>query len=179
VQLDVGSRIPIATTAMGRAYIWALPPEERAALLRELRDHYGSRWPKMRDGIERSGEWWRAMALPFPRASGRTMCMPSRCLKLNDGTGPYAFKLRRAGIPLYGRSAGQRYWTSPCGDGKGTSRRPWAAWRRLQKKKKSKKLNQEGKLHVLLRGSGSHRHGARRRVSYGRLRSTRLVGAAK
>src|ERR1700761_64418 len=56
VQLDVGSRIPIATTAMGRAYIWALPPEERAALLRELRDHYGSRWAKMRDGIERSGE---------------------------------------------------------------------------------------------------------------------------
>ena len=29
VQLDVGSRIPIATTAMGRAYIWALPEEER------------------------------------------------------------------------------------------------------------------------------------------------------
>ena len=56
VQLDVGSRIPIATTAMGRAYIWALPDEERAALLRELREHYGSRWPKMRDGIERAGE---------------------------------------------------------------------------------------------------------------------------
>ena len=36
VQLDVGSRIPIATTAMGRAYIWALPDDERAALLREL-----------------------------------------------------------------------------------------------------------------------------------------------
>ena len=29
VQLDVGSRIPIATTAMGRAYIWALPDDER------------------------------------------------------------------------------------------------------------------------------------------------------
>src|SRR6202020_2361559 len=56
VQLDVGSRIPIATTAMGRAFIWALPNEERASLLRELREHYGSRWPKMRDGIERSGE---------------------------------------------------------------------------------------------------------------------------
>src|SRR6201985_2289924 len=42
VQLDVGSRVPIATTAMGRAYIWALSPEERAALLRELREHYGS-----------------------------------------------------------------------------------------------------------------------------------------
>src|ERR1700687_1315850 len=56
VQLDVGSRIPIATTAMGRAYLWALPDEERASLLRELREHYGSRWPRMRDGIERAGE---------------------------------------------------------------------------------------------------------------------------
>ena len=56
VQLDVGSRVPIATTAMGRAYIWALPADERAALLRELREHYGSRWPRMRDGIERAGE---------------------------------------------------------------------------------------------------------------------------
>src|SRR5258707_4663585 len=56
VQLDVGSRIPIATTAMGRAYVWALPSEERAALLRELREHYGNPWPRMRDGIERAGE---------------------------------------------------------------------------------------------------------------------------
>src|SRR6201995_6059476 len=29
VQLHVGSRIPIATSAMGRAYIWALADEER------------------------------------------------------------------------------------------------------------------------------------------------------
>ena len=42
VQLDVGSRVPIATTAMGRAYIWALPDDERAALLRDLREHYGA-----------------------------------------------------------------------------------------------------------------------------------------
>src|SRR4029078_8122397 len=57
VQLDVGSRIPIATTAVGRPYLWALPPEERAILMRDLREHYGSRWNKMRDGIERSGEF--------------------------------------------------------------------------------------------------------------------------
>src|SRR6195952_4174718 len=56
VQLDVGSRIPLGTTGMGRAYIWALPDEERTALLRDLREHYGSRWPRMRDGIERAGE---------------------------------------------------------------------------------------------------------------------------
>src|ERR1700750_2229800 len=48
VQLDVGSRIPIATTAMGRAYIWALPDEERAALLRDLKEHYGRPWARGR-----------------------------------------------------------------------------------------------------------------------------------
>src|SRR4051794_26554994 len=46
VLLDVGSRIPIATTAMGRAYLLALPDEERAALLREIRENAGHRWPK-------------------------------------------------------------------------------------------------------------------------------------
>src|ERR1700742_4040354 len=51
VQLDVGSRIPIATTAMGGAYFLALGARVRAPLLRELRDHYGSRWPKLRDGL--------------------------------------------------------------------------------------------------------------------------------
>src|SRR5215203_5597333 len=56
VQLDVGSRVPIATSAMGRAYIWALPDDERSTLLRELRDHYGNRWSRMHDGIERAGE---------------------------------------------------------------------------------------------------------------------------
>src|SRR5260221_13162993 len=50
VQLDVGSRVPIATSAMGRAYLWALPDEERAALLRALREHYGTPWAKLADG---------------------------------------------------------------------------------------------------------------------------------
>src|ERR1700749_1173775 len=36
VQLDVGSRVPIAPTAMGPAYLWALPEEDRAALLRDM-----------------------------------------------------------------------------------------------------------------------------------------------
>ncbi|MGJ4940193.1 IclR family transcriptional regulator [Bradyrhizobium sp. HKCCYLS1011] len=91
VQLDVGSRIPIATTAMGRAYIWALPDEERIALLRELRDHYGSRWPKMRDGIERSGE--TVAKYGFAISAGEwqdDVHAVGVALKLNDGTGPYA-----------------------------------------------------------------------------------------
>jgi DNA-binding IclR family transcriptional regulator len=99
VQLDVGSRIPIATTAMGRAYIWALPEDERAALLRELRDHYGNRWPRMRDGIERSGE--TVARYGFTMSAGDWQDDVSAvgvALKLNDGTGPYAFN---CGAPAF------------------------------------------------------------------------------
>jgi DNA-binding IclR family transcriptional regulator len=99
VQLDVGSRIPIATTAMGRAYIWALPDDERTALLRELREHYGSRWPKMRDGIERSGE--TVAKYGFTISAGEwqdDVHAVGVALKLNDGTGPYAFN---CGAPAF------------------------------------------------------------------------------
>src|ERR1700756_2584281 len=99
VQLDVGSRVPIATTAMGRAYIWALPPEERATLLRELREHYGSRWPKMRDGIERSGEMVAKHGFAVSAGEWQTdVAAVGVALKLNDGTGPYAFN---CGAPAF------------------------------------------------------------------------------
>src|SRR6202158_2806536 len=99
VQLDVGSRIPIVTTAMGRAYIWALPSDERASLLRELREHYGSRWPRMRDGIERAGE--TVARNGFTISAGEwhdDVHAAGVALKLNDGTGPYAFN---CGAPAF------------------------------------------------------------------------------
>jgi DNA-binding IclR family transcriptional regulator len=99
VQLDVGSRIPIATTAMGRAYIWALPNEERASLLRELREHYGSRWPRMRDGIERSGETVAKHGFAISAGEWQDdVAAVGVALKLTDGTGPYAFN---CGAPAF------------------------------------------------------------------------------
>ena len=99
VQLDVGSRIPIATTAMGRAYIWALPPDERSALLRELREHYASRWPKIRDGIERSGEIVAKRGFAVSAGEWQSdVAAVGVALKLNDGTGPYAFN---CGAPAF------------------------------------------------------------------------------
>jgi DNA-binding IclR family transcriptional regulator len=99
VQLDVGSRIPIATTAMGRAFIWALPPDERAALLRELREHYGSRWPKLRDGIERSGEMVAKHGFAISAGEWQAdVAAVGVALTLNDGTGPYAFN---CGAPAF------------------------------------------------------------------------------
>src|SRR3569833_446923 len=99
VQLDVGSRIPIATTAMGRAYIWALNDEERTVVLRDMREHYGSRWPKIRTGIERCGE--TVANLVFVISAGEwqdDVHAVGVALKLNDGTGPYAFN---CGAPAF------------------------------------------------------------------------------
>src|SRR5437588_1575693 len=99
VQLDVGSRIPIATTAMGRAYIWALPDDERAILLRERKEHYGNRWARMRDGIERAGE--TVARYGFATSAGEwqdDVHAVGVALKLNDGTGPYAFN---CGAPAF------------------------------------------------------------------------------
>jgi DNA-binding IclR family transcriptional regulator len=99
VQLDVGSRIPIATTAMGRAFLWALPDDERTALLRELREHYGSRWTRMRDGLERSGEMVAKHGFAISAGEWQDdVHAVGVALKLNDGTGPYAFN---CGAPAF------------------------------------------------------------------------------
>jgi DNA-binding IclR family transcriptional regulator len=99
VQLDVGSRVPIATTAMGRAYFWALAPEERSNLVRDLREHYGSRWTKMRDGLERSGETIAKYGFAISAGDWQDdISAAGVALKLNDGTGPYAFN---CGAPAF------------------------------------------------------------------------------
>ena len=99
VQLDVGSKVPIATTAMGRAYIWALSPTERTQLLRELREHYGSRWPRIRDGIERAGELVAKRGFAISVGEWQDdVHAAGVALTLNDGTGPYAFN---CGAPAF------------------------------------------------------------------------------
>lgn len=99
VQLDVGSRVPIATSAMGRAYFWSLEPDERTALLRDLREHYGSRWPKLRDGLERSGETIAKYGFAISAGEWQSdVHAAGVALKLDDGTGPYAFN---CGAPAF------------------------------------------------------------------------------
>jgi DNA-binding IclR family transcriptional regulator len=99
VQLDVGSRIPMATTAMGRAYIWSLTDEERAVVLRDLREHYGNRWPRLRDGIERAGETVAKHGFTISAGEWQDdVHAVGVALKLNDGTGPYAFN---CGAPAF------------------------------------------------------------------------------
>jgi DNA-binding IclR family transcriptional regulator len=54
LRLDLGSRIPLATTAMGRALLAALPAKEREYLMSHIARKEGERWPRVRTGIERA-----------------------------------------------------------------------------------------------------------------------------
>lgn len=58
--LDTGSHIKLGTTAMGLAYLAALPDGQRAALMPRIEEHEGERWPKVRDGILAAVEEYRA-----------------------------------------------------------------------------------------------------------------------
>jgi DNA-binding IclR family transcriptional regulator len=82
LQLSVGSRISLARSSIGRAYLSGLGDEEREALMERMREHYGEEgWPPIRKGILRSlqeirahgyclnfGDWHphiNAVAVPF------------------------------------------------------------------------------------------------------------------
>lgn len=54
--IEVGAHIKLATTAVGRACIAAHPPDVRAKIIDEIRDHEGGNWPDIQPGIERAIE---------------------------------------------------------------------------------------------------------------------------
>ncbi len=83
VQLESGSRIPVATTSMGRAYLAGLREPERRDLLDQIRKAEGREWPRVKKGIDQAlrdhadrglcfslGDWRpeiHAVAAPLPR----------------------------------------------------------------------------------------------------------------
>lgn len=54
--LDVGSRISISTSALGKAFLAACTEEERAPILEEIRAIDEVAWPRTRDAIEKAME---------------------------------------------------------------------------------------------------------------------------
>ncbi|NPC55446.1 IclR family transcriptional regulator [Caenimonas soli] len=89
LSLDVGSRIPLATTAMGRAYLAVCGEAERNELMERIRELDAVAWPGIRDGLERAqdeyrelgcctsfGEWQKdvnAIAIAFQPPGGRSV----------------------------------------------------------------------------------------------------------
>jgi IclR family transcriptional regulator, positive regulator for flagellar biogenesis len=54
VRMDVGSRLPMLASALGRAYLSALPETERAQLLDEFHHSHPEDWPRLRAGVEQA-----------------------------------------------------------------------------------------------------------------------------
>jgi DNA-binding IclR family transcriptional regulator len=87
LSLDVGSRIPVATTAMGRAYLATCSKAEREDLMQRVQARFPAEWPEIAAGVERAleeydrlgcctsfGEWQRdvnAIAIAFRPPAGR------------------------------------------------------------------------------------------------------------
>lgn len=65
LRLDLGSRIPLATTAVGRALIAVLPEHEREWLMQHLARREGDNWPRIRAGIERAVEDLKTRGFTF------------------------------------------------------------------------------------------------------------------
>ena len=77
VQLDVGSRVPIATTAMGRAYIWALPADERATCCANCASTTAAAGRGCAMASNAPAKPWRNSVSRSRPASGMTTSMPS------------------------------------------------------------------------------------------------------
>ncbi|WER49861.1 IclR family transcriptional regulator [Cupriavidus sp. WKF15] len=60
LSLDVGSRIPLGTSASGMALLAALPASERADLMERIRDLDQGNWPHTERGILKAIEEYRA-----------------------------------------------------------------------------------------------------------------------
>ncbi|WP_432261988.1 IclR family transcriptional regulator [Cupriavidus sp. TMH.W2] len=60
LSLDVGSRIPLGTSAAGRALLSALSPNEREAMLERIREIDEAAWPKIQMEIAESVEEFQA-----------------------------------------------------------------------------------------------------------------------
>lgn len=56
LRLFPGSRIPIAMSAMGRAYLASVPASERDQILAEIEPRYDAEWPSVRGGIQAAAE---------------------------------------------------------------------------------------------------------------------------
>lgn len=113
-RFDLGARIPLATTAMGRAYLFALPEADRKGLLDRVRQEAGRDWRVLKGGIESAFDMldrhgfcvsagdWRAdvvgVGAPVITADGIVMAV-------NCGGPPFEISVERAMVDVGPRVA--------------------------------------------------------------------------
>ncbi|MDO6462032.1 IclR family transcriptional regulator [Granulosicoccaceae sp. 1_MG-2023] len=91
LRMDVGSRLPIITSAAGRAFLAGLPQSEREVVLSVVEEVAGEHWPAMKAGYDAAmrdyedkgfctslGDWDRtvnAVGVPLTLQDGRVMAL--------------------------------------------------------------------------------------------------------
>ncbi len=63
LSMDVGARIPLASSAIGRAYLAAIGDAERSVILAEVQAHDRAAWSQVKSGIERALEDHRKLGV--------------------------------------------------------------------------------------------------------------------
>jgi len=99
LRLHLGSRIPIATTAIGRALLAALPENERIPMLDLLARQEKDHWPVIRNGIEKAVEDLKTRG--FTMSIGEwnpDVCAVGVPVFSADGSGFFAFN---CGAPTF------------------------------------------------------------------------------
>jgi DNA-binding IclR family transcriptional regulator len=138
IGLGVGSRLPIATTATGRAYLAGCPPSERESLMAQLKKQDPVNWPAISAAIEQAikdykdrgfcisfKEWNKdvsGVGVPFHGPDGALMAFncagPAFLLprkKLVEEIGPRLVALVRRLEKSMGRTANEPHMTTRSG----------------------------------------------------------------
>lgn len=91
-QLDIGSGIPLARSAMGQALLAVMPQDERERAIAEMAPRYGAEWPQlereMRAEIDACIQRGYAISAGAWRPGIHAVAAP---LSAADGSGVYAF----------------------------------------------------------------------------------------
>ena len=91
VQLEIGSRIPLAKTAMGWALIAGLGEGQRAAVFSRLAEHHGGDWPVLRERIDAGLADYRTQGYVIAAGAWRQdISAVGVPLSVDDGSGMYA-----------------------------------------------------------------------------------------
>jgi DNA-binding IclR family transcriptional regulator len=99
LRLDLGARIPLATTSMGRAMLAAVPEKERDWLMKHIQKHEGKNWPKVREGIERAVSDYQERGFVLSVGDWQSdVSAVGVPLVLADGSGIFAFN---CGAPAF------------------------------------------------------------------------------
>jgi DNA-binding IclR family transcriptional regulator len=99
--IDIGSRVPVATTSLGRAFVSALPALDRKRILEAMRVARPAEWPVNRKRMEQAFRDFDAHGFCFGLGDWRReINAVAAPLLLPDGTGPIVVGVSGAAFQL-------------------------------------------------------------------------------